>query len=383
MADTNRIDLRYIKESTYGVAPGTGTYPRLRITSESIAQVSDVTASTAIRSDRQTASVKRTSIGVSGDISGELTYGEWDELIQFAMQGAAISADIADQTGAWNIASNVIERPTGDWTTLLSIGDIVRLNGFDTAANNGQIGIVGAPLSSAFFTFEGPTLTDESSASDAIVEGFGSTVNGTTFESISIEKDYTDLTTTLELSVGCGISSFTVNVPVDGIATISFSVLGKSSSSTTSDDGTPGTASTNEAINAVDNVKPIIEGTGTFTATSVGFTVENSLRGRQQIGTLGNVSVGSGKFLVQGTLQGIFSSSTIIDKFLNQTESQLAIPITDDAGNSMCFYFPAVKYTSASRVTPGEDQDILADLSWSAFMDATQGVMMRYGKHAV
>ncbi len=195
--------------------------------------------------------------------------------------------------------------------------------------------------------------------------------------------DYTDLASTLELSVGCGISSFTVNVPVDGIATISFSVLGKSSSSTTSDDGTPGTASTNEAINAVDNVKPIIEGTGTFTATSVGFTVENSLRGRQQIGTLGNVSVGSGKFLVQGTLQGIFSSSTIIDKFLNQTESQLAIPITDDAGNSMCFYFPAVKYTSASRVTPGEDQDILADLSWSAFMDATQSVMMRYGTHAV
>ncbi len=187
MADTNRIDVRYIKESTYGVAPGTGTYPRLRITSESIAQVSDVTASTAIRSDRQTASVKRTSIGVSGDISGELTYGEWDDLIQYALQGAALPADPNDISVTASISSNVIsEDAAANAYVSLADGDIVRLAGWAQSANNGAIGIVRDVTGGGDgFTFDGPTLTDESGTAGATVEPFAQTVNGTTFEWIT------------------------------------------------------------------------------------------------------------------------------------------------------------------------------------------------------
>lgn len=381
MADTNRIDLRYAKETTFGTAPS-GSYPRLRVQSESLQPEATVIESTAIRNDRQTANVKRTNVAAGGDINGELSYTEWDELIQYAIQGAAIPTDPADTSGNWDISSNVIS--TNDWVAAgYVVGDIVRLNGFADAANNGAIGIVSA-VTTSNLTIDGPTLSDETTASGALVEKLAATTNGTTDESLTIEREYTDTASTeIERFAGMSISGMSVNVPVEGATTIGFSFVGKNSSSESSNAGTPAAASTNVFIDATGNCKPIIEGSGEFAATSFSFTIENNLRARQEIGKLGAQSVGSGKFVVTGTLTGVFENSTLVDKFLNQTLSQLALPITDDDGNSLCFYFPSVRYTAASRVAPQENQDVIAELSWQAFMDSTQNITMRYGRHAV
>ena len=62
----------------------------------------------------------------------------------------------------------------------------------------------------------------------------------------------------------------------------------------------------------------------------------------------------------------------MIDKYLNFNDSALAIVFDDVDGNAYCFDFPKIVYTSAQRVAGGQNQDLIADMSWEAIRSDTQ-----------
>ncbi len=88
MADSNRVNVGYIKEVTWGTTPA-GALQLLPFTGESLAFNIANKTSDAIRSDRQTSNLIQTGADCGGGVRTELVYGAYDELILGVLGGSA------------------------------------------------------------------------------------------------------------------------------------------------------------------------------------------------------------------------------------------------------------------------------------------------------
>ena len=83
MADANAAALGYIAEVTWGTTPSSALQT-LRFNSESLQDQEESTESAEILSDRQLRDVIKTGRFSQGDISGELSIGTLDTLLEGA-----------------------------------------------------------------------------------------------------------------------------------------------------------------------------------------------------------------------------------------------------------------------------------------------------------
>jgi hypothetical protein len=381
MADADRLQLSTIKESVYGTYINAGQQI-LRYTSESLAATNENTPSEEIRGDRQIADVPRTSFSAGGDINFALSYGSYDNEFAYALQHSDtwVAGD-ADQGG------DTIDAAAGDNSFndsgagfTAAVGDYIRVSGYVNGANNGVFLVTAS--TTAKLTVAGKTLVTEGVGPVAVIDQLDLITNGTAFESVCFQKGYTDLSTIYSNFSGMAYDSLSISIPTSGMVTGSFTLIGKDEVSS----ATVGTglvaATTTKIFNAVDDVDAILENDAAYSATECSFTIQNNLRTRLQIGSLGPISVGSGVINVTGTLRAYFDSVATYDKMLNQTSTSLAPMISDALGNCYVFEFPEVKFTGGSRVAQGQNQDIIADLEWAAFMDPTLLYTVRIHKHA-
>ena len=255
--------------------------------------------------------------------------------------------------------------------------------GFSTAANNGVFKI--EAISGTDLSVSGGTLEAEGPVSANYQQG-AQIVNGTTLNTYSLEREYTDLSNEFEVFIGMAVDQLSMNIAVNAIITAVVSMVGKSSASAAASPGSGYTAApTNDVMNTIDHVAKFIEGDGSNTAADItAFTMQiaNNLRTRLVVGTLGAASIGAGKFSPTGTLQKYFESATLMDKYLNQTATALAVVLQVGTTEAYVFEFPSVKFSSGQRVAGGENTDIIADLNWTAYKHATELITMRVTKWA-
>ena len=87
MADSLRHKLSYVAESTRGTTPATPTLNVLRNTGVTLGMSKTLVATEEARSDRQRLLPKHGNKQVGGDISGELTYGTYDDFLEAVLGG--------------------------------------------------------------------------------------------------------------------------------------------------------------------------------------------------------------------------------------------------------------------------------------------------------
>ena len=92
IASGSRHGLRYVPEATTGVTPST-TPVSLRHTSCSLILTKDSITSNELRSDRQISDMRMVGTKVGGDINFELSFGEYDPLLEALFMGTWSSAD--------------------------------------------------------------------------------------------------------------------------------------------------------------------------------------------------------------------------------------------------------------------------------------------------
>lgn len=85
MSSADLVTVSFAKESIRGVAPVTPTFKRLRYNSESLSYSISNTTSNEIRPNRTQADLIQTDATVGGDISSELSYSTFDDLIAAAL----------------------------------------------------------------------------------------------------------------------------------------------------------------------------------------------------------------------------------------------------------------------------------------------------------
>ncbi len=379
-AVTNIFDAATLGTTQAGVDDA--AFSDMRITSESLTQDTDTTSSQELRSDRQVPDFVRTNVSAAGETPIEMSYGAFDDLLESALLSPAWTADVTAITAAATISADATDNSfndSGSGMATYGVNQWIRVSGFGTAANNGYFKIVS--VAAGKIVVQGNTLVTEAAGPSVTIKQGGSITNGIILKSYTLEKEFTDLTNEFALYKGMSVEQFTMSVASDAIMTGSFSWIGKNAvSDNFTKSSSKAAVASNSVMNGIDNVNSILESGEANNATNFELTLTNNLRARQQIGTLGAISVGTGTVDVTGTLNQYFETKALFDKYLNFTTTSLAMVIVDASNNAYVVDFPSVKITSGERVSGGINQDIIAALEFGAFLDPTENITFRIAR---
>jgi len=199
---------------------------------------------------------------------------------------------------------------------------------------------------------------------------------GTTESSFSIEKGFTDIGQYL-VYLGCKVSGISLSVQPDSLILLTFKYIGKTAvpPATASADLTPTASSTNPPFDSFTG--SILEGgVATGAITSLELNIDNQMEGKPVLfsKTVGRIT--HKRVKVSGTLNTLFTSVAMLNKFLNETASSISFTLTDLLGNAYTFLLPALKYTAGDPPITTEGEIIQA-LSFSAYYDGTQATTLK------
>jgi len=203
--------------------------------------------------------------------------------------------------------------------------------------------------------------------------------NSTVEYSYSIEKALLDIDEYF-LFTGMMVNSFSMTLATSSIATGSFDFLGSNATLTQATNAASVSSATTSAVmNCMANVASLKEGGTALTGVYVqelSFTVANNLRPIYAVGSNTIQDVGVGKCDITGTLNAYFTSDRLFDKFLAGTATSIEFQITDGV-DSYTVLFPNVKFETESVVAPGQDQDIIENLTWRALRDSSEACLIK------
>ena len=366
MADASRTQIYYGAESTWGTA-STAAYTEFRFTGESLGQNTTYINSNEIRSDRQLTDVIRTDVNAAGAVNIELSYGAFDDIYE-GLFASDFGANVNISSTAVTASSTAATFSGADFSSVTA-GQFVKVGSTATDVD----GYYRATASST------DTLTVEPAPADLSPTAAGLTFkgaflkNGTTEKSFTLEKKFDDITRFITFA-GMRVGSGSLSIVPGQIVTGSFDFLGKSGTASTAATAPSTTAAaTNSIVNAVDNVKAVLEGgiATTLDVTEITMNVTNNLRSLQAVANLGSVEIGYGRVNVSGTFSAYFENETLYNKYLNDTETDIAFVVEDASGNALAFDFPRAKLSNGQVVATGNDTDVIAQFDFTAFRDAT------------
>ncbi len=384
MSDTNRVQLSYLVESTWGVTPASALTD-MRITSDDlIFNVANI-SSEEIRSDRNIPDLIQTGADPSGGFNFELSFASpadvfWESAL-FSSFGADLafsqSSDVS-VTGASSTYSSAGSNFTT--TTATDVGRWVYVDGFTSSVNNGWKQVVTSDTDD-LVVISPTTMVDEVAGALTITMNGKRMKNGITEKSFSIQREASDIAEFF-IFRGMIVNTATLTATSASIVTGNMAMMGKDAALQQATWGTGANvaAPTNDIMNAVANVGDIMENDAVdadLYFQEISFTVNNNLRGLQAIGTLGNFDIGSGTCEVTGTANVYFKDDTMYDKYVAGTETSISFSITDSDGNSYVFSFPRVKFiTDSGAQATGINSDLMENMTWQAILDSDTSASM-------
>lgn len=398
MSDSNRVRVSSGWETAFGVY-STPTLTTQRLTSESLHMEVSTISSNEIRSDRQTADIIRTGVSAAGELNWELSGVTYDQIFAQALMHNTFSAGYT-YSSAGTDTSALISFDATDMSVNISSGTFaaafvakvwVIITGTTNGLNDGIYRIQARGGSNNKLQLVGKAVVTQSAGPSVTIRTDGAVLNGTNLQSQVFEKYFEDLTTTYEILEGMCLDQLSLNLAVEQIATGSCTYLGKTARAATATvGGAYASATTTQVINSIDHITGIMEGVpvaGTSNlllplteVQSFGFSLNNNLRTRLQIGSAGAISVGTGKLEITGNITCLLNNSTkqLMDKFYNFSNTSIGIGYRDSANKGGAWYFPQAKLTRAQRVAGGINQDVLVDLEFVAYYSGTDAEAARF-----
>lgn len=194
---------------------------------------------------------------------------------------------------------------------------------------------------------------------------------GTTENSFTLQKYFSDITQ-YHIFTGCVVNSWSISVTPNGIITSTFNVMGETM--------TTGTSPTLSGATDKASTSPFDSFTGTLTeggvanalVTGIDFSLDNGISTLPVIGSNKTIGLVDGRATITGTVTAYFANSTLLDKFINETESSLSFQLTDASSNSMTFSLPRIKYSGGDVSLDGEGP-VTISMPFQALYDSGEG----------
>ena len=173
---------------------------------------------------------------------------------------------------------------------------------------------------------------------------------GTTFRSFTFERLFGNLDTPeYHRTEGAVINSLSLEVSPNQMVTGSFGVVGEDLAIATSEVASSTYSADAGNIPFDSFTGSITEGGSSIaTVTSLSLNVDNGVEPRFAVGSPITLEPSVGRINVTGTCTVYFTSKTLYEKFLNETESEIVLTLTDLDGNDLEFDLPRIKYTAGN-----------------------------------
>jgi len=347
----------YVEEIDCGVTPSNPVWNLLRYTSGNLQLTKDSIQSQELDGSIEVADILLGSNQAAGEISIELSYGSYDDLIEAALGGTwAAGASEAGLDVTVDDVAKTFTRLAGDFTTNVSVGDVIKFDGFSNAANN-------APL---LVTSVSALVVTAANASDLVAENAnpaGYTISdklsvGTERRTFSILTHFADADGGLgeyHITTGVEITGYTFDVSVNAIVTGTLSTIGLAYQPDVAlpAGSTFAPLDKTEPYAGVDG-RIVTDGVRTALVTSLTNTLDNNASAQFEVGS-NNVSfVEQGRANSTLSISTFFEDSTLLNRFINETESSLVLIMKSVAGNTLSFSYPRIAYTTGTPDVAGE-----------------------------
>lgn len=386
LASSSSVQVRAIKEVTFGVIPVAGNPLNLRVTGETLNFDISKEQSKEINATRTVSSVVPVTAKSSGGVNMEVSYASIEPFLESTLQNSFVefgTDGVGIATATTSISATLITATaatTGvNLFTLLQPGQWFRIA--SAGNNNGKILRVSTitPPTSTVITLDVNT-PGTVSAGESIQIQSARLSNGTNQTSWTIERNNTDIGVFIAYT-GMTPSKVDIKVASGSLSEINFDFVGKSGleSNATLLPGTPIAPSNYDihsgvggATNAVwmDGV-PL---TGTY-VKSVALSYDNALRSQEAVGTLGAVAVGSGTINLTGQLEVYFADKNLFTKFRQNTNTSLIFSSTDVAGNGYIFTIPVANISTWKSNASAKDQDQMVSIDMFGLNDSGNAVV--------
>lgn len=198
---------------------------------------------------------------------------------------------------------------------------------------------------------------------------------GTTVKSFSFE-DYAADIDQARVFDGCMISRMAVSIRPDQMVTTTFSVVGQDMT-VSATEKTVDASSTNQPFDPFSGDLTLGDNGGSLTSvatiTGIDFSIDNGLNPTFVIGSSTTPQLEYGRAVVEGTLTAYFEDASLINRFLNETETAFDVAVDDPTGgNEYKFYFPRVKFNGAN-INVDNPQSRLIQIPFVSIYDSTEG----------
>lgn len=350
----------YVIETDCGVTPTSPVWSPLRFTSGNLQQTRDVLVSNELDGGRDTTSVRLGSKQAGGEISIELSPTSYDDLLEAALGGTwVVRPGEAGLSITVVAAGKTFTRASGDFTTAptsIVVGDMIQFPSL-TGNNAGtfRVTAVTATVVTCSGIADG-VLADESTVTTDIKVGDTLSI-GSIRRTMSILSNFPDSdgTADYQLIKGVEITGFSFDISVNANVTGTLPMLGRELfllGATAPSGSTFNSAITTEIFSALDG-RILEDGVIIGFFSSLSITNDNNQSPQFEIGSDGVAFTEKGRANNTLSISTFFSTTDLLQKFLDETVVQLTA-ILEGIDGSLMFDYPTVKYTSGSPEVEGE-----------------------------
>ena len=376
LASSSNTAIRYVPEVTFGVNPGTAC-KALRITGESLKYAITKTESKEINQYRSVSSTTPTDASASGDLNGEMQYGEYDNFLAATLQSTFV------EVGTDGVSAAISATFTATTIAGTGVGTGLVAGQFFTVTGTGQ-----AALDNVLFRCDktvAPTanlITLDTSTPGIVGGPYAATLiksarltNGSTQTSYTIERESVDIAEFFAFK-GMTPDKASISIGSGSLSTINFSFMGKNASRAGATTLGATTASLAfESMSGVSGTSCAVWANGIpLTGTdvkSIKFDYSNALRAQGAICTLGAVAIGSGNIDCKVSLEIYFASGAkFFSDFTGNTEQELVFTAFDNAGNGYVFTLPTANVMDYTVNAGGQNADMMVTVNFTALRDA-------------
>jgi hypothetical protein len=369
MSDGSRHSMSYISEgATYGATPATPAMTPLRNTGTTLGLSKDAIQSEEIRSDRQISDLRHGARKVGGDISIELSYGSYDPVLEALLGGTWAAASITAAIAAVATDNSYTDAANGFLLAGFQVGDIVAVTGFVTTAANNIAAATVTAVTAGKLTIggtDGDVIVAEAASEDITISTTTKSQilkAGTTRRSFTIERYFSDLSANqYHRFTGCEFANAKFSINANAMIKGTFGVVGKdlvlASELIASESYTA--ASTKSPLDSFTGVMK--EGGSAVTVvTEISLDIDNKIEPRFVVGSKTTLLPSEGRSDIKGQATVYFEDATVMNKFINETESSLELSMPDGAGNVLKILLPRIKYSGGQPDVKGEGPITLA-----------------------
>ena len=208
---------------------------------------------------------------------------------------------------------------------------------------------------------------------------------GTTPKFFSIE-DYAADIDQARVFTGMSVSSMAISLAPNQMVTTTFTMVGKdmtiSQTEKPQNPSFPTGAAPFDAYSGDIGIGDVGGASSVAIVTGLDFTLNNSFAPTFVIGDDSAPSLEYGRAEVEGTLTAYFENADLIDRFLNETETEIEVSVDDPTGgNAYTFLFPRVKINSADVGVDGPTSRMIS-MSFVALYDSAQETNLKITRTA-